>query len=63
MDVSAAASLSGALAQAQTSDLASLLVTRKAIDLQAQAAQQLLQAVPAPPVNPPKLGNNVDIRV
>lgn len=61
MDVAAVASLSSALAQAQTADAVATLVFRKALDLQAQSALQLLQAVPAAN-NPPHLGNAVDVR-
>lgn len=61
MDVASIATLSSALAQAQTADAVATLVFRKALDLQAQSALQLLQAVPAAS-NPPHLGNAVDVR-
>ncbi|MCH2221354.1 MAG: YjfB family protein [Dechloromonas sp.] len=35
---------------------------RKAIDIQAQGALQLLQALPQVASNPPNLGNNIDVR-
>lgn len=39
----------------------SIAVLKKAIDLQAQGAAQLIQALPTPAVNhPPHLGNNVN---
>lgn len=61
MDVASIATLSSALAQAQTADAVATLVFRKALDLEAQSPLQLLQAVPAAN-NPPHLGNAVDVR-
>lgn len=61
MDVAGVASLSTALSQAQTGDAVSTLVLKKAMEIQAQSALQLLQAVPQPS-NPPNLGQNVDVR-
>jgi hypothetical protein len=61
MDVSSIASLSTALSQAQVGDAVSTLVLKKAMDIQAQGALELLQALPQP-VNPPNLGNSVDVR-
>jgi hypothetical protein len=63
MDVSSVGSLSTALSQAQTGDAVSTLVLRKALDIQAQSALQLLQALPQLPSNPPNLGNSIDIKV
>lgn len=63
MDISSVGSLSTALSQAQTGDAVSTLVLRKAMDIQAQSALQLLQAVPQLPSNPPNLGNSIDIKV
>jgi hypothetical protein len=57
MDVSAIASLSTQMSQAQTADAVQVAVLKKAMDIQEQSALQLLQAVPN---NPPNLGNNVD---
>ena len=62
MDISSIGSLSTALSQAQTGDAVSTLVFRKAMDIQAQNAMQLLQALPQPPSNPPNLGNSIDIK-
>lgn len=61
MDVASIASLSTEMAQARTSDAVAMLVLKKTLDLQAESALQLLQAVPAAN-NPPHLGNAVDIR-
>jgi hypothetical protein len=63
MDISSVGSLSTALSQAQTGDAVSTLVLRKAMDIQAQSAMQLLQALPQLPSNPPNLGNSIDIKV
>jgi len=41
---------------------ASMLVLKKAIDIQAQNALQLLEALPQMPSNPPNLGNSVDVK-
>lgn len=62
MDVSSVGTLSSALSQAQTGDAVSTLVLKKAMDIQAQNAMQLLQAVPQMPNNPPNLGNSIDIK-
>jgi len=48
MDVSAIASTATALSQARVADAAGTLVLKKALDIQAASALQLLQALPAP---------------
>lgn len=62
MDISSIGSLSTALSQAPTGDAVSTLVLRKALDIQAESAQQLLQALPPVSSNPPNLGNTVDVK-
>lgn len=62
MDVSSIGSLSSALAQASTSDAIGTLVLKKAMDIQAQSAMQLLEALPAVTNNPPNLGNGIDVK-
>ncbi|MDD2884003.1 MAG: putative motility protein [Dechloromonas sp.] len=62
MDLSAIGSLSSALSQSQTGDAVNTLVLKKALDLQAQAAAQLVQALPAVSSNPPNLGAAVDVK-
>lgn len=62
MDISSVGSLSTALGQ-NVGESATILVQRKALDIQEQAAAQLLQTLPPVPSNPPNLGNNVDIKV
>lgn len=51
------------LTPTQLSEAVSTAVLRKAIDIQAQGALQLLQALPQVASNPPNLGNNIDVRV
>lgn len=60
MDISSVAGLTSALSQAQTGDAVSTLVLRKALDLQAQSARQLLPAMPQA-ANPPHLGKRIDL--
>ncbi len=63
MDVSSVASLSTALSQSQVGDAVGITVLKKALDMQAQTASQLLEALPTAPSNPPHLGNSVDLKV
>ncbi|NTV68676.1 MAG: putative motility protein [Azonexaceae bacterium] len=63
MDVSSVGGLSSVLSQAQTGDAVGTAVLKKAIDIQAQNAMQLLQALPQVSSNPPNLGNSVDVKV
>ncbi|MCL2525099.1 MAG: YjfB family protein [Betaproteobacteria bacterium] len=56
-------SVSSTLSQARTGDAVGILVLKKAIDIQAQSALQLLQALPAVASNPSHLGSSVDVRV
>ena len=60
MDVSTVAS--NALSQARTGDAVNTLVLKKAFDIQAQNAAQLLQSLPQVANNPPNLGNSIDVR-
>lgn len=61
MDISGIASLSTSLSQAKISDEISLSVLKKAMDIEAQSALQLLQALPQPASsNPPNLGNSIN---
>jgi len=58
MDVSTIASLATEMSQNQTAQAVQIAVLKKAMDIEAQSAMQLLEAVPS---NPPHLGNNVDL--
>ena len=61
MDISSVSSITTAASQAQTGEAVSIAVLRKAIDLQAQGALQLIDALPQPTTNnPPHLGQGVN---
>jgi hypothetical protein len=61
MDIANVGNLSTALSQASSGDAVGTLMLRKALDLQAQSASQLIQAIPKVN-NPPNLGNSVDVK-
>lgn len=63
MELSRLASAVSEAMAAQTGATVSLKLLDKAIDLQAQSALALVQAIPLPASNPANLGNVVDIRV
>lgn len=52
MDVSAIASAASANAMAEVQQEAAISVLKKTMDIQAQSAMQLLQAIPQPPAAP-----------
>ncbi len=58
MDIGSIANVSVALNQARTSDAVSVAVLKKALDMQTESAQQLLQALPEPASG--NLGSNVN---
>ena len=61
MGISSVGNVSAALSQASTGDAVALTVLKKSLDIQAQSAMQLIQALPQPaPSNPPNLGNGVN---
>lgn len=62
MDVSSIGSLSSALAQAKTGDAVGIMVLKKAMDIQAQSALQLLAGLSQAASNPSHLGNAVDVK-
>jgi hypothetical protein len=62
MDIANVSSLSTALSQAKSGDAVGTLVLKKALDIQAQSAAQLIQALPQAASNPPNLGNSVDVK-
>jgi len=58
MDVT---STSSAMSAQQTRNEVQIAVLKKTMDMSAQAALQLIEAIPpAPAANPPHLGNRVD---
>lgn len=63
MDIANLAAVATAMAQTRTAEAVSTAVLRKALDLQAQGAAQLVQAATqsmAAYANPPHLGRNID---
>lgn len=61
MDIGSAGSVSSALSQARTGDAVAIAVLKKANDIEAQSALQLLQALPQPPAGvTASLGNSVN---
>ncbi|SFZ78950.1 YjfB family protein [Chitinimonas taiwanensis] len=62
MDISSVANAASNATAASTQATASILMLRKAMDIQSQNAMTLLQALPQPASNPPNLGNVIDVR-
>ena len=63
MDTTAIAALATDMAQVRTADAVSVSVLKKALNLEAQGAAQLVQAAAQSMqafINPPHLGNSVD---
>jgi hypothetical protein len=61
MNVNSVGTVSSSISQASTGDAVAITVLKKSLDIQAQNALQLLQALPQPAaVNPPNLGNRVN---
>lgn len=63
MNIGSAGSVSSALSRAQTGDAVAVAVLKKANEIQAQSALQLLQALPQPVAansSTPTLGNGVN---
>lgn len=61
MDIASVGNVSAALSQAKTGDAVAITILKKANDIQAQSAMQLIQALPQPAGNnPPNLGNSVN---
>lgn len=68
MDIASVGSLSTALSASKDGDAVGTLVLKKALRIQEETAQQLIQAAAqstptAPASNPPNLGRSVDVRV
>jgi len=60
MDINSIARLATGMAQASTSDAASMLVFKKSLDAQTSAAVGLINAIPKPPNLPAHLGNSIN---
>ena len=61
MDITSIASLGSELSAARDGQAIQTTVLKKALDSQAQGVMALIDALP--PVNPPHLGQNIDIKV
>jgi Putative motility protein len=63
MDVSSVASVATSMSQHKTADAVDTTVLRKALDVAASSAQQLIESVPKPKSvsNPEHLGQSVDV--
>lgn len=62
MNINSVGNAPAALAQAATGDAVAITVLKKSLDIQAQSAMQLIQALPQPaPSSPPNLGNGVNV--
>jgi len=62
MDTVSIAALASDISQTRVQGAVQLAVLKKAMDIEAQGAMQLVQAaVQAMPNNPPNLGNGVDV--
>lgn len=60
MDISTIGNLSSAVAQGQTGDAVGIQVLKKAMQIEASTASQLIESVTTN--NPPNLGNKVDVK-
>ena len=56
-------SLTAQTGAAQMGDAVNITVLKKAIDIQAQAAAQLIEALPKASSNPSHLGQSIDLHV
>lgn len=61
MDVTSIAATASQISAARQADAVQMAVLKKALDTQAQGAMALINALP--PINPPHLGQNIDLRV
>ena len=61
MDINSIGNVSASLNQASSGDAVAITVLKKTLDIQAQMAMQLIQALPQPTTSsPPNLGNSVN---
>lgn len=60
MDVSSIASTATSMSQDKLANDVQISVLKRAMDIGSQSAEALIAAIPAPPANPPHLGNSVD---
>ena len=62
MDAASIAAMATSMSNTKVASEVATTVFKKALDVQEQAAMQLIAALPQPPSNPPHLGNSVDVR-
>lgn len=63
MNISGISALATSVSQADSADVVQLTMLKKAMDVNAQSALQLIQAASnIIPSNPPHLGNSIDTR-
>lgn len=60
MEINSTSSVPVALIRAETGDAVAIAVLKKAQEIEAQSAVQLINALPQPANNPPNLGNKVN---
>ncbi|MEO8409418.1 MAG: YjfB family protein [Propionivibrio sp.] len=61
MNITPAGNVPSVIAQANTGDAVAITVLKKTLDIEAQEAMQLIQALPQVAAsNPPNLGNRID---
>jgi hypothetical protein len=65
MEINSIGNVPASISQASTGDAVAITVLRKSLDIQAQSALQLIQALPqpvasAPPVSVNGVGNNIN---
>lgn len=63
MDISSIANLATAMSQQSLSQAVSIAVLKKALDIQASSAAQLIASIPAAPNLPSNLGQNINTSV
>ena len=63
MDVSSIASLATSMSQQRLAQDVSMTVLKKALDIEASSAAQLIAAIPTPDNQPSNLGQNVNTSV
>lgn len=62
MDATSIAAMATSMSNTKVASEVATTVFKKALDVQEQAAMQLIAALPQPPSNPPHLGNSVNVR-
>jgi hypothetical protein len=61
VDVNTISNLTASATQGQTGDAVNLRMLKESLRLQGELALQMIEALPQMPVNPPNLGQNIDL--